>query len=1054
MKVKDLEVLVAVGKAIAGIRDRKELLKAIFDHIKPVFSFDLAGLFVIDAESDLFYELLEEGTLDDLQDDIARQKLLGPWSFSGNHPNSWIYTEQPALFAIDEQAGVFPNPQWAFMQKESLTQMIAGGLYVHGEKIGLLCFSSKSATRFSATDFPLFQAIADQLAVAVSNVLAHERLLEEKNFSNTLLKITEAVASVNDAKQLCKTIFDTIKPVFPFDELGLFALDDTGEMHYELIDESVLHGSKAQKLIEEQLGKHTLYSHRGSSVAWLMENGPVFLSLKELDKIAPHPQHQYMIEGGTKSIIGGPLFYGGKAFGMLCFTSNKEIFYTREDLSLFKSIAEQISIATANILANEKILAEKQFKETLLGISEAIAGIKDRKDLFSTIVKNIKPVFPFEDLGVFVYDETKQYQRDLAVDEQFGILLDYDVEGWLESNPGIDKFIEKGPLIESLDSLMEEYPGHPHYEKLKEEGLEQVLGGPMKQGGEAIGMLCFWSDQKGFYTEKDFALFRSISEQLSIAVSNVMANEAIQQRNLEKSVQISLIDGLNKETHWESRQKKFAEALERLFPADFIAFYYSKEGMDELSTGFEKIGHDEYRKVSLLDFLKISNLTLPIFKTVLKEEDPALPFILEIAEYAASGKYLNPIRKASLEKFKLKSVLALSMQIKDATFYIYINSKKPRAYHIEHIRTFERIAPSFMQSLEKSLDYSELFSFNKLLKEENFYLEKELQLNYNFGEIIGSSEAIKKVFEQISQVAGTDSNVLITGETGTGKELVARALHNFSGRKGRNFIKLNCATLPLELLESELFGHEKGAFTGAFQRRIGKFELADKGTIFLDEIGEMPVEIQAKLLRVLQEREFERLGGNQVIKTNVRIITATNRNLKKEVSKGSFRSDLYYRLNVFPIHLPPLRERKEDIAELAKHFTNKFSKRLGRKIKNISEKALKDLQHYNWPGNIRELEHVIERSMITTKTTTLDLVLEKVPVVVPDSGDNETPQPLKTYKQSEIDLIMKALKLTNGKISGPGGAAGLLDIKPATLESKMRKFGIKRMHVLQKQDPD
>jgi transcriptional regulator with GAF, ATPase, and Fis domain len=285
--------------------------------------------------------------------------------------------------------------------------------------------------------------------------------------------------------------------------------------------------------------------------------------------------------------------------------------------------------------------------------------------------------------------------------------------------------------------------------------------------------------------------------------------------------------------------------------------------------------------------------------------------------------------------------------------------------------------------------------------------------------------------------------VLILGETGTGKELVARAIHNASPRKDKFMIKVNCAALPANLVESELFGHEKGSFTGAVERRIGKFELANDSTLFLDEIGEMPLELQVKLLRAIQEREIERVGGKSVIKTNVRIIAATNRNLRKEVEAGKFRSDLFYRLNVFPIHLPPLRDRKEDLPMLASHFISQQTQRSGKKIANISQRALETLMRYDWPGNVRELEHLIERSVLMTTGPTI----KEIPLPTDldtgflDLGQGST---LKTLDELERDHILVVLKKCGHKIGGPGGAAELLRLPATTLHSKIKKLGIKK----------
>jgi PAS domain S-box-containing protein len=329
------------------------------------------------------------------------------------------------------------------------------------------------------------------------------------------------------------------------------------------------------------------------------------------------------------------------------------------------------------------------------------------------------------------------------------------------------------------------------------------------------------------------------------------------------------------------------------------------------------------------------------------------------------------------------------------------------------------------------------------LKAQNQYLQDEIKLNYNFEEIISKSANFQKVLQQIEQVASTDATVLILGESGTGKELIARAVHHISNRNKRPLVKVNCATLPANLIESELFGHEKGAFTGAMERKIGRFELADGGTIFLDEIGELPVELQAKLLRVLQEGEFERLGNPKTMKVNVRVIAATNRNLQHAIEKKEFREDLFYRLNVFPVTCPPLRSRKEDIPLLVKHFCQKHEGKIGRKIIEIPNDVIDALVAYDWPGNIRELENIIERAMILSRSGILEygewIPTEKI-------NGSETGNTLSAAKLEDVEKnhIIETLKKTGWKVSGEKGAAKILGLNATTLEARMKKLGIKR----------
>lgn len=330
----------------------------------------------------------------------------------------------------------------------------------------------------------------------------------------------------------------------------------------------------------------------------------------------------------------------------------------------------------------------------------------------------------------------------------------------------------------------------------------------------------------------------------------------------------------------------------------------------------------------------------------------------------------------------------------------------------------------------------EILRLNELLKAENIYLKNQLESNDSHNEMVGESNAIKYILYKIQQVASTDATVLIQGETGTGKELVARAIHNESKRKSKPFVKVNCASISENLIESELFGHEKGAFTSAIEKRIGRFELANGGTIFLDEIGELPINIQPKLLHILQQGEFERVGSSKTIKTDVRVIAASNKILEEEIAKGKFRDDLYYRLTVFPISIAPLRERKEDIPLLIEHYTKIYSDKFNKPIKSISKNMIKSLIEYYWPGNIRELENMVERAIITSQNGNLNFeLLSKPEIFVPEE------LPLEAMEKNHI---LKVLEKTYWKISGNGGAASHLKIHPETLRSKMRKLGISR----------
>ena len=377
--------------------------------------------------------------------------------------------------------------------------------------------------------------------------------------------------------------------------------------------------------------------------------------------------------------------------------------------------------------------------------------------------------------------------------------------------------------------------------------------------------------------------------------------------------------------------------------------------------------------------------------------------------------------------------------------------RDPDTFSDDIVGLLEAVARPVAVAVANATAYRRIEELTDRLAAEKLYLQEEILADRAAGDILGRSPALVEILSQVEIVAGTDSAVLITGETGTGKELIARAVHAKSPRKDRTFVKLNCAAIPATLLESELFGHEKGAFTGATDRRVGRFELADGGTLFLDEIGDIPAELQPKLLRVLQEQEFERLGSGKTVKVSVRIVAATHRNLAEMVAAGTFRSDLYYRLHVFPLHLPPLRDRRDDIPELVRHFVGLFARRFGRTIDTITTDDMSALKNYAWPGNVRELEHLIERSVILTRGRELrvplaDLTVGIRPSAAPAVLPAETVPPIirPTLRDTERETIRRALEECRWRVGGPDGAAARLGLKRTTLISRMKKLGMGR----------
>jgi formate hydrogenlyase transcriptional activator len=374
-----------------------------------------------------------------------------------------------------------------------------------------------------------------------------------------------------------------------------------------------------------------------------------------------------------------------------------------------------------------------------------------------------------------------------------------------------------------------------------------------------------------------------------------------------------------------------------------------------------------------------------------------------------------------------------------------VGSLRENAFSQDDFAFLTRFARQVAIAVDNAVAYGQISDLKDQLAQEKLYLEDEIRSELNFKEIVGKSEALRRVLAMVETVAPTDSTVLIYGETGTGKELIARAVHDLSSRGASAFVKLNCAAIPTGLLESELFGHERGAFTGAIAQRVGRFELAHHGTVFLDEIGEIPLELQPKLLRVLQEREFERLGSTRTLRTDARLIAATNRDLEAMVNEQKFRPDLYYRLNVFPVRVPALRERAEDIPLLVQHFTQQFSRRMNKSIETIHSETMNTLVRYHWPGNIRELQNVIERAVILSTGPVLKVPTDELrhradaPPVNNHAGVNLHA----ALDDAERQGILATLEKTNWKVAGPNGAAALLGMHRSTLQSRMQKLGIR-----------
>ncbi|MGM9478184.1 sigma 54-interacting transcriptional regulator [Pedobacter sp. GSP4] len=686
----------------------------------------------------------------------------------------------------------------------------------------------------------------------------------------------------------------------------------------------------------------------------------------------------------------------------------------------------------------------------LLSVSMDIANIKGKEELIRLINDKIKPLLGFVGLSICTFNNPEKVCENFVTDPGPRLKLHPEYERYIYSRPSVKydplagMIAQRAPMVFDLEEVAET-SARWEAAVLFGAGINQLICVVLEQAHQKFGMISFYLEQKLVLSKAVISLMCGIVNQIAIAVSNIIYLEEIKKRDEEKAILLSFSNDMAAVRTKHDLNVIVNERLKKMCNIkDYVISVIHENG--KTHGGF--MYNHESRYVKMPEFTKALNTKFEIndgIFNVLMDADKA--FVFQIQSLLSRQNVPGYI--SFWYAIGIKTVVGITLRFGNGPIgVLWIEPEVGDNLDVFYSSLFGgitaqlSIALSNISANEKIADQlKEINQYKQQLQEEKTYLQNEIETTYSHSEIIGSGDEMKQVFQMISQVSNTDSTVLLLGETGTGKELVARAIHSNSSRKEKLMIKVNCAALPANLIESELFGHEKGSFTGALERRIGKFELADRATLFLDEIGEMPLELQVKLLRVLQEREIERLGGKGTIKVNVRIIAATNRDLLKEIAQGRFRSDLYYRLNVFPITIPPLRNRKEDIRDLSSFFITKFAKKTGKNVASIANKALQDLLDYHWPGNVRELEHLMERSVLLSKNT---VIKELQFSLQAGSGTaKKTDQGyIKTIDENEREHILNVLHKCGGKVFGPHGAAVKLGVPVSTLNSKIAKLGI------------
>lgn len=696
----------------------------------------------------------------------------------------------------------------------------------------------------------------------------------------------------------------------------------------------------------------------------------------------------------------------------------------------------------------------------LLSFSRDLSSVGDRADLIKIINQRLKEHFIFNDFLICTVDEQQKFHKtffyNTTIKEKSPGALFLPGDNLIIQDGFFDIALNKrGVTRFDVKKTWEQVKDAPVYlNAILRKGIREMIALPLVNPTGKIGVFFLLLKNPNAVPDESLRILEGLSYQLAITIANILANEQIQARENEKSILISVGNSIAAARSRQDLQNIVSRQVLDLFSSQFYTLCLLNEDGNThspfLHSRDDRI-FDRDHKQNPVVFAE-HNVNDGIFDQALRSGKPVLFAIGELIKVESTPLYIHHWAKAGIAEMLVVKILNAN----EAKGVLYLYAKKTGSFSEDKFNLLEGIAAQLgtgvfnvlaNEKIEKQL--IEINQYKQQLLEENLYLQEESKSVNSFSEIIGSGPEIQKIFHLISQVAPSDSTTLLLGETGTGKELIARAIHEASARKDKLMIKVNCAALPATLIESELFGHEKGSFTGSVERRIGKFELANKSTLFLDEIGELSLELQVKLLRVLQEKEIERVGGKATIKVDVRIIAATNRNLHKEVEAGRFRSDLFYRLNVFPITLPALRERKEDIPALTAHFISVYSKNAGKKITGVSQNVAREMMLYFWPGNVRELQHLLERSVLLADSTTIkEIYLPKNDAV--RTGSQEQDFIIRPLEQVEREYILKVVRSCGGRISGPYGAAAKLGLPSTTLISRMQRLGIKKDHFIEK----
>ncbi|HXD31965.1 MAG TPA: GAF domain-containing protein [Pyrinomonadaceae bacterium] len=1022
------QILLEVNNAVSRHLNLDQLLAAISESVRRVIPHDYAGLALYDADTEQLrlHSLGLPGT----------ERAIGEGTVIplAGTPTGLAFTSRRLVLRDRVDYDEFFDPITRQVNEAlNLRSNISVPLILEARVLGVITIRSVQEGAFSAEDAVLLQQIGDQVAIAVENAINFRQAEHERDRRRLLLEVSNAVTSNLSLRDLLITVSACLKRFFSHDFASMVLVDEkTGQLRIHALDNPSPPGL---------LGEGSLLPIDGTPAGLCIKTRQTIvrptLDLEEF--YAPAVKQAYAF--GVRSGCSAPLISHDKVLGSLNVGSLKESTFSWEDAELLTQIADQIAIAVENGLNFERAARERQRIETLLKVNNAITTNLELGDLLKATSESLRDFFKHDFAGLALFDqETNQllvHALDLNQPDKYLIEGNHiPIEGTLTGMA----FSTRQSVVRNRINFDESAWQHarPFFEEHK---LKSFVSLPLISRGQSVGVLNLGSRTEDAFDNACVELLEHIATQVAIAVENAV-NFGIAARERDRT---QLLLAVNNATtsHLDLREvlRATSDSLEAVIPHDAAGIALHDPETNQL-------------RVHILDAAPEIQSVEEGYLMPLNETPAARSFRtgkpVLIHDLAAS-EYKSPIiQRAIASGFKSSLNVPLICQNK-VLGAVFIGSKKLSAFSEADAQLFLNVGGQLAIAVANAMSYREIEKLKQKLVSEKLYLEEEIKTQYNFAEIVGQSPALRQVLKQVETVAPTDSCVLICGETGTGKELIARAIHSASGRRERTLVKLNCAAIPTGLLESELFGHEKGAFTGAISQRIGRFELANKGSLLLDEVGEIPLDLQPKLLRVLQEHEFERLGNSRTIKTDARLIAATNVDLPQMVAEKKFRSDLFYRLNVFPITIPPLRDRTGDIPLLVGYFAKKHALRMNRHIDTVPRETVEALSEYSWPGNVRELENFIERAVILSQGAELQAPLGELRVLEKSFPETQVTAPsaatsaAKPISLEEVERahIEEVLRQVRGVIGGKGGAAEILGLPSSTLRNRMKKLGLK-----------